>query len=287
MNLTIIGLGLIGGSLALDLRERGFSDKITGIDHLEKHQKEALSLGLVDLIQELPQALEKADLVILSVPVDVIERILPQILDLISSQTTVVDMGSTKKRIADAIVHHSKRKQFVASHPMAGTENSGPSSAIRGLFDHKTTVICDAEKSDSFHHDRVIEMYKALKMRIIEMSSDEHDVHAAYVSHLSHISSFVLANTVLSKEKNTRTVFDMAGGGFESTVRLAKSSPAMWNPIFYQNKENVLLALDSYIEQMGLFRESLLNSNEKKTRDLMINANQIRKVLESISGRNK
>lgn len=286
MRISIIGLGLIGGSIGLDLKRKGFAREIIGVDQSSEHAKQAVELGLVDRIETLSQAATESDLVILAIPVGAMKNILPSILDLVSQQTTVTDMGSTKEFVSQAVDHHPNRGNFVASHPMAGTENSGPKAALEGLFAGKTAVICDPEKSDPTHLETVRRMYEVLEMRLVEMSSVEHDLKVAFVSHLSHITSFALANTVLDKEKNVNTIFDLAGGGFESTVRLAKSSPEMWLPIFDQNRDNVLSALDAYIDHMYRFRETIAalggpESDEKQEcLSLMRNANQIRRVLK-------
>lgn len=274
MKVTVIGLGLIGGSLSLDLKARGFAAHVTGVDANEAHAAQALKLKLVDAIAPLAPALAQADLVVLAIPVGIVE-LLPQILSQIADHTTVMDMGSTKATICQAIANHPRRKNFVPSHPMAGTENSGPEAALSGLFDQKTAVICDRDQCDSVHLKRIEALYATLQMRVVTMSSQDHDLHTAYVSHLSHISSFVLANTVLAQEKNTKTIFDLAGGGFESTVRLAKSSPAMWMPIFEHNRDNVTASLAAYIQHLQAFHQSLTARDTAETVQLMENANQI------------
>ncbi len=280
MKATVVGLGLIGGSLAKDLKARGFLTHVTGVDQSSEHRRKALELGLVDEVADLEEAVSHADLVVLAIPVDVATRLLPAILDRVPDQTTVTDMGSTKAAICQAVESHPKRAQFVPSHPMAGTENSGPTAAIGDLFDGATAVICDPERSGARHLERIRRMYEVLGMRLTAMTSAEHDLHTAYVSHLSHVCSFVLANTVLHKEKNVRTIFDLAGGGFESTVRLAKSSPEMWAPIFDQNRSNVISALRDYIDQLTRFRESLEQWDVTKLSVMMKEANQIRRVLD-------
>jgi prephenate dehydrogenase len=282
MKVVIIGLGLIGGSLAMDLRKSGFATTLIGVDENETHRNQARHRGLVDSIKPLESALVGADLVVLATPVNVVLKLLPEILSRIESNTTVTDMGSTKEEICKAVSDHPKRPQFVASHPMAGTEHSGPLAAFRGLFTHRTAVICDAEFSGPVHLRRIDEMYEILKMRKTYMSSASHDLHAAYVSHLSHISSFVLANTVLDKERAVEAIFDLAGGGFESTVRLAKSSPAMWLPIFEQNSENVTAALGAFIEGLQSFHKALVEGKFDETKKEMEKANQIRRVLQNI-----
>jgi len=288
MNISIIGLGLIGGSIALDLRESGFATNLIGVDQNHEHCQQALKLGLVDHISVWPQAVKESDLVILAIPVNAIVHLLPELMSHIGDRTTVTDMGSTKAQITACLIPstraHSRRGQFVASHPMAGTEHSGPTAALRGLFVGRTAVICDQHDSHPRDLKRIEELYQVLKMRLVYMSSQEHDLHAAYVSHLSHISSFVLANTVLGLEKNVGTIFDLAGGGFESTVRLAKSSPEMWAPIFEQNREHVVEALSAYIDELEAFRESLVSKDFAQTKSFMQEANHIRRVLEKMHG---
>ena len=283
MRVTVIGMGLIGGSIALDLRAAGVSQILTGVDENLQHCEQAMTRNLVDEILPLAAAVQKADCVILAVPVGAISKLLPTILDIVGSQTTVTDMGSTKSLIVKSVSGHKNRGQFVAAHPMAGTEFSGPLAAHLGLFSNRTAVICDSEDSGPEHLSRVEKIFLALRMRLVRMTADEHDLQTAFVSHLSHISSFVLANTVLEKERDTRTIFDLAGGGFESTVRLAKSSPAMWSPIFKQNRDNVLLAVDSYIQHLQEFATSIRQNDFAKAEQLMKDANQIGRVLRSVS----
>jgi prephenate dehydrogenase len=286
MRVAVVGLGLIGGSIALDLKRSGFAKEIIGVDASLDHTKQALELKIADRVEPLPVAVRDSDLIILAVPVGVMVNMLPSILDIAPDRTTITDMGSTKLQVSQSVENHPKRNKFVASHPMAGTENSGPKAAIEGLFMSKTAVICDPEKSDPAHLKTVRDMYHALGMRLVEMASSEHDLKVAFVSHLSHISSFALANVVLDKEKNVNTIFDLAGGGFESTVRLAKSSPEMWLPIFDQNRDHVLDALDGYIEHLYRFREGIAalggpdSAEKQECLALMRNANQIRRVLK-------
>jgi len=282
MKLAVIGLGLIGGSLSVDLKRLGFAEEVIGVDNDLAHCKQALDLSLVDRIGNLESDLQEVDMVILAVPVDAILKILPEILDLVKSSTTVIDMGSTKELICQAVEGHKHRKQFVPSHPMAGSESSGPSAAVAGLFFKKTAIICDPSQSGEYHLSRAKSLYSALHMKLIFMSPAEHDVHAAYVSHLSHVSAFALANTVLEKRSDLTTLFDFAGGGFVSAVRLAKSSPTMWSPIFEQNCNHVIDALDSYIDHLKLFQKSLVTRKFEETRMLMAKANQIKQALHAI-----
>ena len=287
MRVGIVGLGLIGGSIALDLKSSHFASEVLGVDHNEMHVKEALKLGLVDHARSLAEVCREADLVVLSIPVNVLCSMLPKILDMIGPQTTVTDVGSTKAKIVEAVAAHPKRQQFVPSHPMAGTEFSGPKAAHLGLFKNKATVICDPKESGNEHLEKVTKMYQQLEMRILYMNSIEHDLHAAYVSHLSHISSFVLANTVLDKEKNVNAIFDLASAGFESTVRLAKSSPEMWSPIFEQNHQYIVEALGAYIEHLKIFHEKLLAKDFQGTKVLMTQSNEIKRVLEKIQNKGR
>lgn len=277
---TIIGTGLIGGSMALDLRARGFTEYIIGIDNNKKHVEQALSLGLVDEVMSIDEAIEKSDLIIVSIPVNETVKILPYILNKIKLKTVVTDMGSTKGNICDTVKNHSKRKQFVASHPIAGTECSGPKAAIRNLFDNKISILCNTEESDKTAVSLVTKMYEILKMKLLFMNAHTHDMHVAYISHISHITSFVLAETVLEIEKNTSTIFELAGSGFESTVRLAKSSADMWTPVFEQNKKFVSEALDVFIKKMISFKENIEQNNNEKIHERINKANEIRRILK-------
>ncbi len=280
MKICIVGLGLIGGSLAIDLRANGFADEIIGVDIHPEHQREALRLKLVDEILELEEGTKKADLIVLTVPVSVIAEILPKVLDLINENQVVTDMGSTKSFLIEAIKGHSKKSRFVPSHPMAGTENSGPKAAIRNLFANRVAIICDKEHCDEDAIKMVEKMYKSLFMEIVYMNGADHDMHAAYVSHISHISSFLLANTVLEKEKSETAIFNLASGGFESTVRLAKSSPKMWADIFMQNGEHISTVLETYIKLLQDFKNKIDDKDYDYLFSEMQKANAIRKVLD-------
>lgn len=281
MDITIIGLGLIGGSLALDLRANGFANRLIGVDNNPQHADIALHEGLVDEVWSLEEACQMTDILVLAVPVNAIIQLLPTVLSLISSDTIVIDMGSTKAEIASLISTHAKREQVVMAHPMAGTEFSGPEAAISNLFQRKAAIICDRHLS-SQHAIMVAEkLFKSLFMRIIYMDSSAHDIHAAYVSHISHISSYVLALTVLDKEKSEANIFNLASGGFASTVRLAKSSPRMWNDIYEQNSNNILDVLDIYIEKIQEFRNYIAEGKFDKTYQLMEEANKIGQILNT------
>jgi len=280
MKVCIIGIGLIGGSLAIDLKRRGFASYIIGVDNNKHHQNIALHSGLVDKIETLQNAVKKSDLIILSTPVNTNREMLPEILSLIDGTTKIVtDMGSTKAGIAEAVINHPSRGRYVASHPMAGTEFSGPMAAIGKLFDYKHVIICDQELSDADALSTVSEMYKTLNMRLSYMTAVDHDIHVAYVSHISHITSFSLALSVLDKEKDEENILKLAAGGFESTVRLAKSSADTWAPIFLQNSEYIIEVLDNYLEKMNLFRKYILEKNPEGLKELMNEANKIRKIL--------
>jgi len=280
MKVCIVGIGLIGGSLAIDLKRRGFASSIIGVDNNKHHQNIAIHSGLVDKIDTLENAVRKSDLIILSTPVNANREMLPGILNMIEGTSKIVtDMGSTKAGIAAAVVNHPNRGRYVASHPMAGTEFSGPMAAIGKLFDYKHVIICDKELSDEDAIRKVIDMYNILNMRITYMKSTDHDVHVAYVSHISHITSFSLALSVLDKEKDEENILKLAAGGFESTVRLAKSNAETWAPIFLQNSEYIIEVLDSYLEKMNLFKKYILEKNSAGLVELMNEANKIRKIL--------
>lgn len=279
MKIYIIGIGLIGGSMALDVKSIYDDATIFGIDANEKHLDEAIQLGLIDE-KASENDLINADLIIVSVPVDVGLVILPNILDLISEQTLVFDVGSTKFPICDVIQNHPKRRNFLACHPIAGTEFSGPKAAVKGLFEGKTNIICEVEKTTFKLQETAMDLFKKLGMRIRYMDPKSHDKHIAYVSHLSHISSFMLGKTVIEKEKDEQDIFDMAGSGFESTVRLAKSSPAMWTPIFKQNKKQVVKSLEEYIQNLTHFKELLESDNYEEVFNEMQNTNRIKEILK-------
>jgi len=279
MTITIIGIGLIGGSMALTLKEKGFADKIIGVDVNAEHCQKALALGLVNEIRELKEAVLQSDLVILATPINAAEALLPVVLELVNRQV-VMDVGSTKKIICESAAKHPNRGRFVATHPMWGTEYSGPEAAVKGAFEGKATVICSKENSDADALLLVEKVYGLLGMHLLYMNAADHDVHVAYVSHISHITSFALANTVLEKEKEGDAIFELASGGFESTVRLAKSNPAMWVPIFMQNRENVLDVLNEHIAQLRKFKACLEKENYEYLGELIENANGIKRILK-------
>ncbi|PHN01443.1 prephenate dehydrogenase [Flavilitoribacter nigricans] len=279
MNISIIGIGLIGGSLAITLKENGFAQRIIGVDVSRENLDKAIRRRLIDEDMSLEDAVAASDIIVLSTPVDVMLELLPKLLDLVDRQV-IMDVGSTKSNLLQAVSDHPKRGRLVATHPMAGTEYSGPEAAIPGLFDGKCTVLVDAEKSDIDALERVQELYLSIPMKMVRLDSHSHDVHTAYVSHISHISSFALALTVLAKEKDEDRIFELASGGFSSTVRLAKSSPDMWAPIFRQNRDNLLDVLDEHINQLARFRSLLIKKDFATFYELMKEANQIKKIIK-------
>lgn len=282
MKTTIIGLGLIGGSMAKDLRKAGLATHLTGVDHNIANGEKALELGLVDTVTTQEEALASAELVIITIPVSAIQQILSHILSLISKNAVVIDAGSTKSLICEAVKDHPNRKQFVAAHPIAGTENSGPAAALEGLFRNKMNIICEQEESGEHALAVAEKVFKALGMKTTFMAPRDHDKHVAYVSHLSHVSSFLLGQTVLDIEKDEKNIFTLAGSGFASTVRLAKSSPDMWAPIFEQNSRYLRQALQEYITHLQRFHDHLVNHETDKLYDIMVQANEIRRVLSGI-----
>lgn len=267
--------------MAKDIKRLQPEVTIYGIDNNPAHLEEAMTLGLIDkkaAYSDLP----KADMVIVSIPVDVLVDQLPKILDSVKDDAVLIDAGSTKSLICKAVEDHPKRRNFLACHPIAGTEYSGPSAAIEGLFQGKTNIICEVEKTAFKLQERALGFFQRLGMRIRYMNPEAHDRHIAYVSHLSHISSFMLGKTVIDKERNERDIFDMAGSGFESTVRLAKSSPAMWTPIFKQNKQNVVETLEEYIHNLEEFKQMLIADDYEAIYTEMNNTNKIKEILKGI-----
>jgi prephenate dehydrogenase len=280
MKVSIIGLGHIGGSLALNLKEKGFATYIYGHDADGEAMESASRLGLIDEQVQPEVAVGIADLVILAIPVDQLKKQLPYLLDFAHEGTVITDMGSTKLAICDEIRSHQNRVNFVASHPIAGREVSGPDSAIKGLFEGKTTIIVEKESSALAAVESVENMYRTLGMHILYMDAEEHDIHLAYISHVSHISSFSLALSVLNAEKDEKRIFQFAGSGFDSTARLAKSSPEMWAPIFLENKVPLMSVLDKYIEILTTFKDNIINNNREGLVKQMAEANEIQRILE-------
>lgn len=280
-NVYIVGVGLIGGSFALDLKQNYPDITVYGIDNNEGHLNEALQLGIIEKKAKM-QDLSLADLVLVAIPVDATLQFLPSVLDLVGEDSLVIDAGSTKEDICLSVKNHSKRRNFLAAHPIAGTEFSGPAAAVKGLFRNKTNIICEVEETAFKLQEKALRIFADLGMRIRYMNPKAHDKHIAYVSHLSHISSFMLGKTVIEKEKNERDIFDMAGSGFESTVRLAKSSPAMWTPIFQQNKTNVIETLEEYINNLEHFKNLIKANDFDAVFDEMESTNHIKKILKGI-----
>ena len=287
MKVGIIGLGLIGGSMAIDLKRKGFADEIIGVEAEPVNAAAAEKIGLVDRTAGFQECVDGSDVIILAVPVGAAVKMLPKVLDRFaelaaeggSCDKVVMDVCSTKEHLARSVKYHPMRKNYVASHPMAGTEYSGPWAAMPGLYDGHACIICDSEESSPKSVRLVENLYEVLNMRTIYMNSSNHDVHTAYVSHISHVTSFALALTVLDKEKDEKHIFDLASGGFSSTVRLAKSSPDMWTPILSQNRDNVLRVMDTYIEKMNAFRQAIADGDEDAVRGLIEEANRIRRII--------
>ncbi len=277
---TIVGVGLISGSFAIAMKEKGFAGKVIGVSRTEASLIKAKELGIIDVALPLEEAVAQSDFIYVAIPVDATLPVMEKIMNLVTEKQIVADAGSTKFALCEALTNHPMRKRFVATHPMWGTEYSGPEAAVKGAFEGRACVICEKEKSDATAAELVENIYRALGMHIIYMDAHSHDIHAAYISHISHITSFALANTVLEKEKEEDTIFELAGGGFESTVRLAKSNPAMWAPIFMQNRENVLDVLNEHISQLRKFKASLEKENLGYLTELMENANKIKRILK-------
>jgi len=279
MTVAIIGIGLIGGSLAITLKENGFADTILGVDKSQDNLDKAVRRRLIDDDCSLEEAIQRAQLIVVATPVSALVQLLPAVLDKTRGDQVVMDVGSTKQLLLEQLKHHPNRNRFVATHPMAGTEYSGPEAAIPNLFDHKYSVLVDPEDSDADAVAMVKKMYQSIPMHLVELDAKAHDVHSAYVSHISHISSFALALTVLAKEKDEERIFELASSGFDSTVRLAKSSADMWTPIFEQNRDNVLDVLDEHIQQLARFRTLLIKKDFQAFYELILESNNIRKIL--------
>ena len=280
MTVTILGLGLIGGSIALSLKKNKFADFIIGVDSNVKHILTAIDLKIIDKILRLPDAIAQADIIILAVPVDVLTKMVPLVLNLVSKNQVVIDVGSTKKTIIDNIKNHPNRQNFIATHPMAGSEFSGPEAAISHLFDNKNCVLCDVDDSKPELVKIIENMYtNGLKMKIMYLDSTMHDVHTAYISHISHICSFALASTVLAKEENQTNIFNLASTGFESTVRLAKSNPETWIPIFQQNQQNVVVVMNEYINTLQEYKNLIVEGKFDQLKELFFLANEIKYVI--------
>ena len=297
----IIGLGLIGGSMAIDLKRRGFAQTVLGVEKDSVAAEAAKTISLVDRVVPFQECIEKADIIVVAVPVGTAVKLVPDILDRLatlaealpgaapvrandsgsdsSSDKIVIDVCSTKTQICHAVKYHPRRRQFVATHPMAGTEYSGPWAAQPGLFDGRACIFADSEESAPWALKTIEDLYAALNMRPVFMNAEQHDVHTAYVSHISQVTSYALALTVLDKEKDEKHIFDLASGGFASTVRLAKSNADMWVPILTQNHDNVLHVIDTYIEKMKEFRDAVSTYDEARLRELIAEANRIKRIL--------
>ena len=280
MKIGIIGLGLMGGSFALDIKTPFPNSIIYGIDNSAENLNKAKEIGLIDLIISYKD-LRKMDLILVAVPVSHSLNLIPKVLDLISLNTLVFDVGSTKQAICELLSDHPKRGNYLAAHPMAGTEFSGPEAAQKGLYVGKTNIICEFEKTDIKLRKLALKIFNNIEMKTIYMDPKSHDIHVAYVSHLSHISSFMLGKTVIEKEENENNIFDLAGSGFESTVRLAKSLPETWTPIFLQNKGNLVLAIEEYVSNLNLIKELILNENESDLSEILNNTNRIKEILNN------
>jgi len=279
MTVTIIGTGLIGCSMAYRLKETGFAEKIIGVDNNWENLKTALQLGWIDEAMSLDDAIGQSGLMIIAIPVDATAVIIPAILNKMDKQV-LMDVGSTKGIICRSVAEDPKRGRYVATHPMWGTEKDGPEAVVKDAFKGRVAVVCEKERTDADALLMVEQLYENIGMQLVYMDADMHDVHAAYVSHISHIASYALSLTVLEKEKEEDTIFELASGGFESTVRLAKSNPAMWVPIFMQNKENVLDVLNEHIAQLRKIKSCLEKENFAYLKELIENANKIKRILK-------
>ena len=275
----IIGLGLIGGSMGLDLKSRGFASRVLGVEQDPLSADAAVRLGLADEIVSFDDCVASADIIVVAVPVGTAVKMVPQILGAIGPGQVVIDVCSTKEQICLATRYNPNRGRFVSTHPMAGTEYSGPWAAMPNMFDGRACIFANPEESDPSALKLIEEMYAVLNMRPIYMDAAQHDVHTAYVSHISHITSFALALTVLDKEKDEKHIFDLASGGFSSTVRLAKSNADMWVPILTQNRDNVLRVIDTYLDKMKEFRDAVAGYDEARIRELIQEANKIKKII--------
>lgn len=283
----VIGLGLIGGSMALDLKRRGFASEVLGVEQDPVAAEAAKTIGLVDEVVPYEDCIRRADIVVVAVPVGAAVKLVPDILNRFATmeerasipEKIVIDVCSTKSQICHATQYHPLRGRFVSTHPMAGTEYSGPWAAQPGLFDGRACIFANSEECSPKALKTIEQLYAVLNMRPIYMNADQHDVHTAYVSHISHVTSFALALTVLDKEKDEKHIFDLASGGFSSTVRLAKSNADMWVPILSQNHDNILHVMDTYIDKMQQFRDAIATYDEAKIRELIQEANRIKKIL--------
>ena len=278
----IIGVGLIGGSFALEIKKIFPDSNIIGIDNSKENLDQAINLGIIDAIGSIDD-ITNPFMILLAIPVKSIINILPNVLDKSTQDTIVIDFGSTKNSICKSVMNHKNRSNFVAAHPIAGTEFSGPNAAHYGLFDNKNIIICEHEKSNDNIINTALEIFSKMKMIVSYMDSISHDKHIAYVSHLSHLSSFMLGKTVMDEEESEKNIFDMAGSGFESTVRLAKSSPKMWTDIFDDNKANVLKSLSDYINNLELIKDLIESNKFEELESQLKKTNYIKKILKGIN----
>ncbi len=282
MKIGIIGVGLIGGSLAISARQHIPDVEIYGNNRSQANLQKSLDLGLVDF--RLDEAMIKQmDIILLAIPVDTALERLVDLLDEVNDNALIIDFGSTKAAICQQVALHSKRGQFLATHPIAGTEYSGPAAALPNLFEEKIQILCEAHKTRPDLLEWAQDWFKKTGMILREMDPVEHDQQITYVSHLSHISSYMLGKTVMEKEKDQSAIFDMAGSGFSSTVRLAKSSPFMWVPIFEQNKENISETLSQYINNLNQFKQLLDANRFDDLHEQILEINNIRQILEGIT----
>ncbi len=282
MKVGIIGVGLIGGSLAMSAREHIPDVEIYGSNRSEANLKKSIDLGLID--HRLEDALIKQmDIILLAIPVDIALDRLVDLLDEVNDNALIMDFGSTKGAICQQVALHSKRGQFLATHPIAGTEYSGPAAALPDLFQDKIQILCEIQKTRPDLLEWAQGWFMKTGMILKEMDPVEHDQHITYVSHLSHISSYMLGKTVMEKEKDQSAIFDMAGSGFSSTVRLAKSSPNMWIPIFKQNKKNISETLFQYINNLNQFKTLLEADRFDELHQQISDINEIRQILEGIT----
>lgn len=276
MNIGIIGLGLMGGSFAKAVKKYGIAKNVFGYARSEKSKKEILELNLVDELLDIKTLKEKSDLIVLAIPVDNIIAVLPDLLD-VSEDTTIMDLGSTKEFIVKNIPSEI-RENFVAAHPMCGSEKFGPKAAMDNLYEGKTVVLCDLEDNTQLHKYRAIRVFQEIGMRLVFMNSKDHDVHACYMSHLPHAISYSLANTVMGHE-DPKSIIALAAGGFKDMSRIAKSSPDMWTDIFRQNKDNLLDSIDLFEEHMKKVREMVEEENYDELKQWMEKANTLHEIL--------
>lgn len=279
MKVLLVGVGLINGSFAMGIRNK--EDVVFGgCDLSDDNLQNALDRGIISRKFGLEDGISWADIILLGVPVDAIKSMLPSLLNSVNARQLVVDFGSTKASICKGVDNHPKRSNFLAAHPIAGTEHSGPDAAFAELFKGQNLIICESERTDRQLMDQFVSLAKRVGFYFTFMSAEEHDKHLAYISHLSHISSYVLSNTVLQKEKDGEVILDLAGSGFESTVRLAKSSPDMWSSIFVENKAMVLKSIEAYQKELERLRVAIEKSNVEQINHYLKEGRKIRKILK-------